>query len=94
MDLYDLYSSPNIIWEIKSRRKRWGWHVACSAYRVLMGKPVGKRPLGRPWHGWGENITMDLQEVGWGTWTELISSGYGQVVGDSECSNKPSCSKQ
>ena len=36
------------------------------AYRVLMGKPERKRPLGRPWHGWEDNIKMDLQEVGWG----------------------------
>jgi hypothetical protein len=70
VELYDLYSSPNFIWEIKSRRKRWGGHVACigdkrGAYRVLIGKPVGKRSLGRPWHRWGDNTKMDLQEVGW-----------------------------
>ena len=71
MKLYDLYCSPNIMWEIKSRRMRWEGHVACmgdkrGAYRVLMGKPERKRPLGRPWHGWEDNIKMDLQEVGWG----------------------------
>ena len=59
------------MWEIKSRRMRWEGHVACmgdkrGAYRVLMGKPERKRPLGRPWHGWEDNIKMDLQEVGWG----------------------------
>jgi hypothetical protein len=41
-------------------------------YRILVGKPVGKRPLGRPRHRWGVNIKMDLQEVGWGAWTRLI----------------------
>ena len=38
-------------------------------YRVLVGKPEGKRPLGRPMRRWEDNIKMDLQEVGWGTWT-------------------------
>jgi hypothetical protein len=42
------------------------------ACRVLVGKPKGERPLGRPRHGWEDNIKMDLQEVGWGTWTGLI----------------------
>ena len=59
------------MWEIKSRRMRWEGHMACmgdkkGAYRVLMGKPERKRPLGRPWHGWEDNIKMDFQEVGWG----------------------------
>ena len=56
---------------IKSRRVRWAGHVAHmgearGAYRVLMGKPEGKRPLGRPRHRWKDNIRMDLQEVGCG----------------------------
>jgi len=42
------------------------------ACRVLVGKPEGKRPLGRPRHGWENNVKMDLQEVGWGTWTGLM----------------------
>ena len=51
-ELSDLYSSPNIVWVIKSRRMRWAGHVACigeerGVYRVLVGKPEGKRPLGR-----------------------------------------------
>jgi hypothetical protein len=41
-------------------------------YRVLVGKPEGKRPLGRPIHRWEGNIKMALKEVGWGTWAELI----------------------
>ena len=67
----DLYSSPNIAWVIKSRRMRWAGHVARmgeerGVYRVLLGKPEGKRPLGRPRRRWEDNIRMDLQEVGCG----------------------------
>ena len=56
---------------IKSRRMRWAGHMVCmgeerEAYRVLVGKPEGKRPLGRPRHRWVDNIRMDLQEVGCG----------------------------
>ena len=66
-----LYSSPNIVWVIKSRRMRWAGHVARmgearGVYRVLVGKPEGKRPLGRPRRWWVDNIRMDLQEVGCG----------------------------
>ena len=69
---------------IKSRRMRWAGHVACmgeerGAYRVLVGKPEGKRPLGRPRHRWVNNIGMDLQGVGWGMWTGLgwLRTGTG-----------------
>ena len=70
-ELNDLYSSPNIVRAIKSRRMRWAGHVARmgerrGVYRVLVGKPEGKRPLGRPRHRWEDNIKMDLQEVGCG----------------------------
>jgi len=70
-ELNDLYSSPNIVRVIKSRRMRWTGHVACmgeerGVYRVLVGKPDGRRPLGRPRHRWVDNIRMDLQEVGCG----------------------------
>ena len=66
-ELYDLYSSPNIVRVIISRR--WAAHVACmgetrSVYRVLVGKPEGKIPLGRPRRRREDNIKMDLQEVG------------------------------
>ena len=66
-ELSDLYSSPNIVRVIKSIIM----HVAGMGekrgiYRVLVGKPEGKRPLGRPMHRWGDNIKMDLQEVGCG----------------------------
>jgi len=64
-----LYSSPNIVRVRKSRRMRWAWHVARmgearGVYRVLVGKPEGKRQLGRPRRRWEDNIKMDLQEVG------------------------------
>jgi hypothetical protein len=64
-ELRDLYSSPGIIGIIKSRRMRWAGHVARmgekrSAYRLLVGKPEGKRPLGRPRRRWVDNIRMNL----------------------------------
>ena len=70
-ELNDLYCSPNIVRVIKSRRMRWAGHVARmgeerGVYGVLLGKPEGKRPLGRYRHGWVDNIRMDLQEVGCG----------------------------
>jgi hypothetical protein len=76
-ELNVLYSSPNIIPVIKSRRMRWAGHVAHigegrGAYRILVGRPEGRRPLGRPRHRWEDDIKMDLQEVGWGAWTGLI----------------------
>jgi hypothetical protein len=75
-ELNDLYST-NIIRVIKSRRMRWAEHIAhmgerSGAYRVLVGKPDGKRPLGRPRRRWEVNIKMYLQEVGWEAWTGLI----------------------
>ena len=67
-EINDLYSSPNIVRVIKSRRMRWAGHVARvgeerDVYRVLVGKPEGKRPLGRPRRRWVDNIRMDLQEM-------------------------------
>jgi hypothetical protein len=69
--LNDHYSSPHIVRVIKSRRMSWAGHVACmgerrGVYRVLVGKPEGKRPLGRTRSRWQDNIKMDLQEVGCG----------------------------
>jgi hypothetical protein len=70
-ELNGLYCSPNIVRLIKWRRMRWVGHVACmgeerGVYRVLVGKPEGKRPLGRPRCRWVDNIRTDLQEVGCG----------------------------
>jgi hypothetical protein len=68
-ELHCLYSSPNIVKVIKSRRMRWAGHVARigegkSVYGVLVGRPEGKRPLGRPKRRWEDNIKMDLREMG------------------------------
>ena len=76
-ELNYMYCSLNIFRVIKLRIMRWAGHVACmverrGVYRVLAGKPEGKRPLGRPRIRWEDNIKMDLQEVGWG-----VSSAYG-----------------
>jgi hypothetical protein len=66
--LHNLHSSPSIIGIIKSRRMRWARHVARmgekrNVYRLLVGNPEGKRPLGRPRHSWINNIKMDLLEI-------------------------------
>jgi hypothetical protein len=68
-ELHNLHSSPSIIKIIKSRRMRWAGHVAQmgekrNVYRLLLGKPEGKRPLGRPRRRWMDNIKMDLLERG------------------------------
>jgi hypothetical protein len=68
-ELRDLYSLPNIVRVVKSRRMRWAGHEARmgegrGVHRVLVGKPEGKRPVGRRRHRWEDNIRMDLQEVG------------------------------
>jgi hypothetical protein len=71
-ELHDLYSLPSIIRIMKVRRMRWAGHVARmggkkrNAYRLLVGKPEGRRPLGRPRGRWLDNSRMDLVEVGWG----------------------------
>jgi hypothetical protein len=69
-ELHISYSSSNIIRHIKLKRMRWARHVAWlgedrKVYRVLMGKPEGKRPLGRPRHRWEDGIRMDIREIGW-----------------------------
>jgi hypothetical protein len=68
-ELHSLNSSQNIVLVIKSRRMRWAGHVAPfggerGVYRVLVGKPEGKRPLGRPRRRWEDNINMYLREIG------------------------------
>ena len=67
-ELSNMYSLPNIVRVVKSRRMRWVGHVASmgegrGVHRVLVGKPEGKRPLGRPRRRWEDNNKMDLQEV-------------------------------
>jgi hypothetical protein len=69
-ELHNLYSSPSKIRMIKSRRMRWAGHAARmgekrNAYRILVGKPDGKRQLGRSRRRWVDNIKMDLREIGW-----------------------------
>jgi hypothetical protein len=71
-ELHILYSSPDIIRQLRSRRIRWAGHVAHvgeerKVNRVLVGKPEGKRPLRRPRSGWEDEIRMDLMEIGWGS---------------------------
>jgi hypothetical protein len=77
-ELNDLYCSPTIVRVIKSRRMKWAGNVALmgegrDVCRLLVGKPEGKRPLGKPRHRWEDNIEMDLQEMGCGVmdWIEL-----------------------
>jgi hypothetical protein len=69
-ELQNLYSSPSIIRMIKSWRMSWAWHVArmgvkINECRILVGKPEGKRPLGRLRCGWVGDIKMGLREIGW-----------------------------
>jgi hypothetical protein len=68
-ELHSLYSSPNIVRVIKSRRMRWAGHVALigegrGVYRILVGKPEGKKPLGRHRRRWEDNIKLDLRDIG------------------------------
>jgi len=88
-ELNDLYCSPNIVRVIKWRRMRWAGHVEHmgeerGVYRVLLGKPEGRRPLERPRHRWVDNNRMDLQEVDVGIWTGLgwprIETGGGRLL--------------
>jgi hypothetical protein len=80
-ELNDLYSLPNIVRVVKSRRMRWAGHVERMGegrvvQRLLVGKPEGRRPLGRPRRRWENNIKMGLQEVGRGLWV-LDGAGSG-----------------
>jgi hypothetical protein len=77
-ELHGLYSSPSISRVIKVRRMRWVGHVVRmgevrGAYNILVGRPEGRRPLGRPRHRWDDNIKMDLGEIGFGSvdWIQL-----------------------
>jgi hypothetical protein len=77
-ELHSLYSLLNIVKVIKSRRMRWAGHMARmgegkGVYMVLVGRPEGKRPLGRPRRRWEDNIKMDLREIGidGANWSQL-----------------------
>jgi hypothetical protein len=68
-ELHSLYSSPNIVRVIKSKRMRWAGHVACmgegrGVCRVLVGRPRGKEPMGIPRHRWEDNIKLDFRKIG------------------------------
>ena len=85
-ELRDLYSLPNIVRVVKSITMRWAGHVARlgegrDVHRVLVGKPEGKSPLGRPRRRWEDNIKMDLQGVG-ADWMELAQDrdGWQELV--------------
>jgi hypothetical protein len=95
-ELHNLYSSPDVIRQIKSRRMRWAGHVARmeegrKVYRVLLGKPEGERPLERPRRRWEDGMKMDLREMGWGgRGVDSPASGYGPVAVCSECGDERS----
>jgi hypothetical protein len=99
-ELRNLYPSPDIIRQVKSRRMRWAGHVARmgeerKVYKVLVERPKGKRPLGRPRRRWedGIGIRMDLREIGLGgCGLDLSSAGQGPVVGCCECGDETSSS--
>jgi hypothetical protein len=83
-ELHNLYSSPDIIRQVKSRRMRWAGHVARmgeerKVYKVLVVQPEGKRPLGRPRRRWEDGIRMDLSEIGLGVWIgfDWLRTGAG-----------------
>jgi hypothetical protein len=76
-ELHSLYRSPNIVKVIKSRRLRWAGHIARmeesgSGFKIITGKPTGKRTLGRPRCRWEDNIRMDLEDIG-------INAGIGLI---------------
>jgi hypothetical protein len=80
-ELHNLYSSPSIIRIIKSRRMRWAGHVAHmgekrNVYRLFVGKPEGRRPLGRPRRRWIDNIKIDLLDMSVVDWISLAQDRY------------------
>jgi hypothetical protein len=95
-ELHNLYSSPSIIRMIKSRRMRCAGHAARmgekrNAYRILVGKPEGKKPLRRPRRRWDDNIKIDLVER-YGL--DSSRSGWGVLEGSCEHGNEPSGSTE
>jgi hypothetical protein len=93
-ELHSLYSSPNIVRLIKSRRIRWAGHVARmgegrGVYRVLIGRPEVKIPLGRPRRRWEDNIKVHLREIGIDGLMDSAGSGYGPVASFCEHGDEP-----
>jgi hypothetical protein len=96
--LHNLYSSPDIVRQMKSRRMRWAGHVARmgegrNVYRVLVGKTKEERPLGRQRRRWEGGIKMDLRNIGWGEGVCAVDSpgsGEGSLAGCCECGDEPS----
>jgi hypothetical protein len=77
-ELHNLYTSPNRIRIMKSMRMRRAGHAARmrekkNVCRILVGKPEGKRPLGRPRRRWEDNIKMDLRQIGWDQWRDFVN---------------------
>jgi hypothetical protein len=95
-ELHNLYSSPDIIRQVRSRRMRWAGHVARmgeerNVCKVLVGKPEGRRPLGRPRRRWEDGIRMDVREIGLGGGgLDSTGSGQGPVAGCCECGDEAS----
>jgi hypothetical protein len=94
-ELHNLYSSPDIIRQIKSRRMKWAGHVARmgeerKVYKVLVRKSEGKRPLGRPRRRWQDGIRMDLRETGLRGGLDSTGSEQVPVAGCCECGDEPS----
>jgi hypothetical protein len=95
-ELHNLYSSPYIIRQVKSRRMRWAGHMARmgeerKVYKVLVGKPERRRPLGRPRRRWEDGVRMVLREIGLGgCGLDSTVSGQGPVAGCCECCDEPS----
>jgi hypothetical protein len=97
-ELHNLYSSPDIIRQVKSRRMRWAGHMArmgeeIKVYKVLVGKPELKRPIGRVRRRWEDGIRMHLRKIclgGGGCGLDSIGPGQGPVAVCCECSDEPS----
>jgi hypothetical protein len=84
--VHNMYSSPDTIRQIKSRRMRWEGHVARmgegrNVYRVLLGKTERKRPMERPRSRWEDGIKISLREIGWGVWSGFTWLSMGTVGG-------------
>jgi hypothetical protein len=98
-ELLGVYSSPNFVRVIKSRRMKWACHVLImgeirNPYTILVGKPEGKRLLGRPRRRWEDTVKMDLMEIGLGEWIGFMWRRVGTVAGSCEHGNEPSGSRK